>query len=174
MRHERCFVDWIALCIYSTAPKRSLWLVRMESRITVPCVASSTLGKMKLPTGKRGHPSEACSKESQVRAGVEPGEMAGVCIWHYALQSTRTSVIWLAPQPSYKAASVDSFILARQERKLRLPRRMSKVTKISCFSAERWAQVLVSCLWASAPGFWGAACDQNTASSSAWHVQSAV
>lgn len=89
----------------------------MESRITVPCVASSTLGEMKLPTGKRGHPSEVCGEESQVRAGVEPGEMAGVCIGHYALQSTRTSVIWLAPQPSYRTASVDSFILCRSEEK---------------------------------------------------------
>lgn len=79
--------------------------------------------------------------------------MAGVCMGHYALQSTRTSVIWLAPQLSYKAASVDSFILANQKRKLRLPRRMSKLTKISCFSAERWAQGLGSCLWVSAPGF---------------------
>lgn len=107
----------------------------MESRITVPRIASSTLGEMKLPTGKLGHPSEVCGEESQVRAGVEPGEMAGVCMGHYALQSTRTSVIWLAPQPSYKAASVDSFILADQKKKLRLLRRLSKLTKISCFSA---------------------------------------
>lgn len=126
----------------------------MESRITVPRVASSTLGEMKLTTRKQGHPSEVCGEEIQVRAGVEPGEMAGVCMEHCALQSTRTSVIWFAPQPSYKAASVDSFILADQKRKLRLPRRMSKLTKISCFlSREVDARTGLSCLWVSAPGF---------------------
>lgn len=84
---------------------------------------------------------------------------AGTGMGHDASQNTSTSVTRLAPQPSYGAASVDSFIPAGQKRKLKL-QEMSKWTKILYLSAERWALALVSCLlgiicpWLLRSGLW--------------------
>jgi hypothetical protein len=72
--------------------------------------------------------------------------MAGRRLGQDALQSAWISVVWLVPQLFYRAASVESFLLAAgQERKPKF-QRMSKLTKTSYLSVERWAQARVSCL----------------------------
>lgn len=53
--------------------------VRIESRITVPHVASSTLGEMELWTGKSGHPSKVCCEQNHLSA--ESGLQAGQARW---------------------------------------------------------------------------------------------
>lgn len=106
MMHVKHFVNWKALCIYSTPPTHFPSSVRIESRITVPCVAFSTLGEMKLWTGKSGHPSEVSCEQNCLpaeAAGVQARE-DGLSLYR-ALQLTKHIDIChlVASQPPYEA-----------------------------------------------------------------------
>lgn len=133
MMHVKSFVNWKALCIYSTPPTHSLSSVRIESRITVPSVTSSTLGEMKLWIGKSGHPSEVGCEQNCL-----PTEPAGVRArqdgWRLygALQLTKYIGIChlVASQPPCEAGSWTalSLLVKREKGVFREVNKLPKVT----------------------------------------------
>lgn len=130
MMHVKHFVNWKALCIYSTPPTHSPSSVRIESRITVLCVAPSTLGEMKLWTGKSGHPSEVGCEQNRLPAEVWVTQ-DGLSLYG-ALQFTKYMSIChlVASQPPYEAGrwTALSLLVKRKTVVFREVNKLSKVT----------------------------------------------